>query len=844
MAVSLGASMLSVLHPHDEGSSALPKPRFNRSSQRMALFRHLFSAVCTTTDGLTVSIGLLLTLGLTMALRFNDLDISRHINDRGYSTSDFYAENRMELVDAAATRRKIDRTQQSLPPIYQDETPHNHDILESLDKLLDQMKLLAVFPASGESSSPSSMQERRRRFLRLIEQPPNGGHVANADAIFVHHLRSSLKEADWDAVADDARSAMRKLLAQGFTEADEQLKRSDMLAASVGAVPHRDLVALLVDARLQPNRILDENAMRSKQEEVARRISHVPDTRVFEKGQKIVGHGEFVSPVQRAALEKMGQATNRHNFIPLLGSLMLSGLFVYGMWSSLRHVRQGEFFKPGYAALTAILVFLSFVCLQLHQQGAFWGNIPAFAFPLGAFALTLAVFTHPNISILCTALLVLLASLTLRTDFQSLAILLGGSCIGVYALGRRIHQGDRAQLMVAGFYVGAANALLLLALSLMKPNFGSEELVGVSQPTLINVGVSGLKMLGWSVFGGIFSGILTIGSLPLLELIFKLVTPYTLMELGNHDQPLLKRMQFEAPGTFHHSLTVATLAEAAAQAIGANALLTRVGCLYHDIGKMKRPLFFVENQAYFGVENPHDKLTPRLSKMVITAHPRDSLEMARQQKLPECLMSFMTEHHGTLTAGYFYTKACQEEGAENVNKSQFRYPGPKPGSRETAIVMLADACESAVRALKNPTVAEVEERIDKITRQRIDESQFDDCPITLQDLYTIKQTFVRILRGIQHNRIEYQQSMMLELGRKVPAVVLSPSSLEIGSLSAELNNETTNGNSSSASENNDSKVILTAEGSEILPTIPANQPEEWTSPNESVDSGCTEAGYK
>jgi hypothetical protein len=146
--------------------------------------------------------------------------------------------------------------------------------------------------------------------------------------------------------------------------------------------------------------------------------------------------------------------------------------------------------------------------------------------------------------------------------------------------------------------------------------------------------------------------------------------------------------------------------------------------------------------------------------------------MARQQNLPECLMSFMTEHHGTLTAGYFYTKACQEEGVENVNKSQFRYPGPKPGSKETAIVMLADACESAVRALKNPTVAEVEERIDKITRQRIDESQFDECPITMQDLNIIKQTFVRILRGIQHNRIEYQQNMMRELGRKMPAAIL------------------------------------------------------------------------
>jgi cyclic-di-AMP phosphodiesterase PgpH len=248
------------------------------------------------------------------------------------------------------------------------------------------------------------------------------------------------------------------------------------------------------------------------------------------------------------------------------------------------------------------------------------------------------------------------------------------------------------------------------------------------------------------------------------------VTPYTLMELANHDHPLLRRMQFEAPGTFHHSLMTASLSEAAAEAIQADALLTRVGCLYHDIGKMKRPLFFIENQAYFGADNPHDKLTPRLSKLVITAHPKDSLEMARNHHIPDAVQRFMTEHHGTMMAAYFYNKACQEEGAENVNKSQFRYPGPKPQSKETAIVMLADACESAVRALKNPTVAQIEERIDKIIWQRIDDGQFDQCPLTFRDISVVKETFVRVLRGIQHNRIEYQQNIMRDLGRKIQAV--------------------------------------------------------------------------
>jgi len=272
--------------------------------------------------------------------------------------------------------------------------------------------------------------------------------------------------------------------------------------------------------------------------------------------------------------------------------------------------------------------------------------------------------------------------------------------------------------------------------------------------------------MGIGVFMGLLTGIFILGALPILESWFKLVTPYTLLELGNHDRPMLRRLQVEAPGTFHHSVMVANLSEAAAEAIGANSILTRVGALYHDIGKMKRPLFFVENQAYFGVENPHDKLTPRLSKMVVTAHPRDGVEMGKQIGLPTAILRFMPEHHGTLLAGYFYNRAILEEGEENVNKSHFRYPGPKPQSKETAIVMLADACESAVRALKNPTLSSVEDRVDKIFRQRVDDGQFNECPLSFQELRTVRDTFVRVLRGIQHNRIEYQQTVLQELSKK------------------------------------------------------------------------------
>src|SRR6478609_3411718 len=330
-------AMRSVLHPYED-NAAVSHASVMRQGFGLVDFLKRFLIVAYTPTGLTVLIGALLTLSLTMVLRFSDFDISRHINEQGYSNSDFYAESHMDIVDQAATKRKIDRAQQSLSPIYQDETPHNRDILDSLEKLLTDVKPLAT---NSDSTSPLSLDERHRRFKRLVEQSPNGAdYVKNADIVFYRSLKRPLTDAQWFEVVDDTRAAMHKLLSEGFTEADDQLKRSEFLLKSVDASSgYRQLVLLLVNSRLQPNRIVDEVLMRQKQDEVSHRITHTPEMRTYGKGQKIVGHGEYVSPVQRVALERMGKATTKRSFFPLLGSLLLCSLFVYAMWSSLRHVR-------------------------------------------------------------------------------------------------------------------------------------------------------------------------------------------------------------------------------------------------------------------------------------------------------------------------------------------------------------------------------------------------------------------------------------------------------------------------------------------------------------------------
>ncbi|MBI2123569.1 MAG: HDIG domain-containing protein, partial [Armatimonadetes bacterium] len=240
-------------------------------------------------------------------------------------------------------------------------------------------------------------------------------------------------------------------------------------------------------------------------------------------------------------------------------------------------------------------------------------------------------------------------------------------------------------------------------------------------------------------------------TLPYLEQLFGLVTPIKLLELSNPSQPLLRRLQIEAPGTYHHSIMVANLAEAGAEAIGADSLMVRVGAYYHDIGKIRRPVFFIENQI--GVDNPHDKMSPSLSALTVQSHVRDGLEYAKEHGLPKTVASFIPQHHGTSLITYFYHQA--KERGESADESTFRYEGPRPQTREAAIVMLADAAEGAVRSMGRPTPDRIEQVVRRIIRERLEDGQLDECDLTFRELDVIVSVFVRLLASMFHPRIEY-----------------------------------------------------------------------------------------
>jgi hypothetical protein len=274
-----------------------------------------------------------------------------------------------------------------------------------------------------------------------------------------------------------------------------------------------------------------------------------------------------------------------------------------------------------------------------------------------------------------------------------------------------------------------------------------------------------LNQLTMAAANAVFSPVLTYGLLIFFERFFHVTTDLTLLELSDFNQPLLKELSQKAPGTFNHSINMGSLAESAAEAIGANAILARVGAYYHDIGKITKPSMFVENQL--GAENRHEKLSPKFSARVIAAHIKDGITLGQEFGLPAAVTDFIPMHHGTTRIGFFYEQAIRKrDDFETVDEDEFHYPGPKPQTRETGIVMLADAVEASTRSIDNPTVQKIEERIDEIVKARFMDGQLDECDLTLRDITRIKVSFAKILTGIYHSRMQYpeQQPAPAELG--------------------------------------------------------------------------------
>jgi putative nucleotidyltransferase with HDIG domain len=437
--------------------------------------------------------------------------------------------------------------------------------------------------------------------------------------------------------------------------------------------------------------------------------------------------------------------------IGLLVLFVLGTLYFYIWFIEIRPVMSPKsLYLLGTVVLLAILInrFLLVILQSLSQSFSF---IPLHSFyytiPVALGSVLLAVLFNPRTAFGGAIALGILSTLMVTDEVTFLLFGLVGAIVGAFSIRR---TQDRTTFFRVGCWVTLANVLTIIAFL---------PIYGWSAPGLASDLVA-------SVVNGVLVALFASTLLPVLEYLFETATDLKLLELSNLNQPLLKQLMKTAAGTYHHSLMMGELSEAASEAIGGNSLLCRVGAYYHDIGKVKKPAYFIENQM--DAANRHDKLSPHLSSLILISHVKDGIEMALEHRLPPAIVDLIPQHHGTRLVTYFYEKAkeSQDPNLGEVKEEDYRYPGPKPQTREAGILMLADAVEAAARTLTDPTPARVQGLVQRIVNTIFIEGELSECDLTLRDLHRMAKAFVRVLTAVHHRRVDYPGYRFEEVKKK------------------------------------------------------------------------------
>ncbi len=558
---------------------------------------------------------------------------------------------------------------------------------------------------------------------------------------------------DLELIRQAALSVVQDLLSKPVT--DEALpdiyQQAQAQIDSMGySRTARDIIKLVTINSLHPNLIYNAEATADAIQEASSAIQ--PVQKNIKAGEIIVRAGDRVTVEQISTLEQLGIQRTQSYTATLIGA----GLFVLlSFWVLIQFLRRyyPEMFKDDRLMLLIGLVFIiillltRFLTMIKISDNAEINGLVGYLAPVAAGSMLIAILLDNRLAHFLTLIIALYVGLITEGNqlFYAITAFVGGT-VGVFQVYRLSQISDLAK---SALYVALANIVTIVTLSMIGGSLSWH---------LILVGI----VIG--AVNGILSAILMIGALPYLESAFSITSMIKLLELSNPNHSLLKRLLLEAPGTYHHSLMVGNLAEASAESVGANPLLVRVGAYYHDIGKVKRPEYFVENQR--GFENPHEKIAPALSALIITSHVKDGLEFARDAHLPGVVNDFIAQHHGNSLTKYFYGRALEEDRDGSISQDSFRYEGPKPQSKEVALVMLADSVEAAIRSLQEPTDAKIREMVKKIIKDKLNDGQLESCDLTFKDLDTITQSFCTILEGMYHKRIEYPEVIVKELERR------------------------------------------------------------------------------
>jgi putative nucleotidyltransferase with HDIG domain len=585
--------------------------------------------------------------------------------------------------------------------------------------------------------------------VRILYEILNNGVVANKEVL----LRESEKGVTLRNVASQTEKTVYSL--RQYYGPDQAKTMVRIVAEPLVKDLNYNVINLAVDMAqrmLQPNITLNRNETEERKKTALAAIK--PIMYQIKAGEMLLREGEKVTPVQLLKIHTMQkQAENKKISTTGLGAGLIIAVVLFTI--HLLYLRQPRHSKLDqtrhllFIGLTLVLVFIivklaEVISMDMAHAPSF--SIPQFsiiyAVPAASGAMLICIFLGFDIALPFSVVTAVSAALLCGRHLEVFLFFLINNSMAAFWI-RQCRE--RKLFIKAGAKLGLLNILLVSALSIYTSSYSLEQ-------------------FAWSwvlVFlGGIGSSIITLGFAPLVEMTFHYTTDITLLELANLDRPILRRLMLEAPGTYHHSVIVGSLAEASAAEIGANPLLAKVCGYYHDIGKVKKPLYFIENQT--NGRNKHDKLAPSMSSLILIAHVKEGVDIARKNKIGRIIIDTIQQHHGTSLISYFYEKAKQLKGEDRVKQADYRYPGPKPQTKEAGLVMLADVVEAASRTLENPTPARIQGLVQLLINKIFSDGQLDNCELTLKDLNSIAKSFNTILYGIHHHRIEYAESTARE----------------------------------------------------------------------------------
>lgn len=633
-------------------------------------------------------------------------------------------------IDDTATKIAKDRAANSVDPQYTKNEELTNSQIEKIDLVFADARRIIGDKTLKEPEKIKSLKDA------ITQELP--------EEFYIKLVRTNLSELT--DLRLTTRDIVSNILAEGVRSQELAAKKDQvdsMLVTSSLSSNVRYLAREITRYFLIPNELYDQKKTESLREAAMESVESIP----INKGQVLVSSGEVVTDDQFRKLREIGLIQEQTNVSPYLGLLLLVLLVV----SIFRFYVQ-RFHSYIHADNSQLMLLISVMLLTLTGmkivtlgQDLEWSTV-GFLAPVALGTMLITLLLNSKLSLAASLLFCLSASMFFKGDNQFLfdfrfgLIALISGIISTFALDG---VKRRSAVLKAGVLTSLVSMIAILALYTLWPS--ERDWTQLFQSLL------------FGLIGGIFSAVLTIGFLPYFETMFGILSPLRLLELSNPNHPLLKDLLYKAPGTYHHSIIVGNLAEAAAESIGADGFLARVGAYYHDVGKLKRPQFFIENQIHR--DNPHDKISPNLSKTIILSHPKDGVEMLKAHRIPKAIQDIAAQHHGTTLLKFFYYRAMEQSNGAQVLEADYRYPGPKAQFKEAAIVGIADCVEAAVRSISKPTPSRIENMISKIIRERLEDGQFHECDLTFKECNSIAKAMAATLQGIFHSRIEYPEDI-------------------------------------------------------------------------------------